>query len=330
MVSVIMTAYGHADYILHALRSVFNQSFSDHEVIVINDGSPDHTEEVLRGLIDSGRIRYYKQANQGVAASRNFGISVSRGKYIALLDDDDYWPPDKLEWQVEVLENCIAPAVAGIAAFVRGDGGKVGWLEIMGDEVIRYETLFDGCPFISPGSVLIRKDAILSIGGLDRSVWGADDFDLWFGLASVGPLFRQERISLFYRHHETNASRDSIRMLLNCRDVVEKRLEIYDGEDLQLYKHRAYTFLLGWRGALCIRELAGAILKFPPGFGKVYRYTRGLIGCFGKVMMTDVALRVHFRQELVRCKRDGLDKMRSKYRRRSQDVPSNCAGKYEG
>lgn len=308
-VSVIMPAYGHAEYILQALNSVFNQTLCDYEVIVVNDGSPDHTEEVLRELIDSGAIRYFKQENQGVAASRNFGLSVCKGKYIALLDDDDYWPPDKLEWQVNVLESSEAPAVAGIAAFVQGDDGEVGWVESMGDEAIDYDSLFDGCPFISPGLVLIRREALPSSGALDSTIWGADDFDLWFELASGGKLLRQERVSLYYRCHRSNASNNSLRMLLSCRDVVEKRLSVYQGDDLRQQKQRAYAFLFGWRGALCLREMAGAVLRFPPSFRKAYRHACGLIGCFGGVIVADAALRSDFFNEILFWLRDAVGKI---------------------
>src|SRR5260370_24652309 len=102
-VSVVIPAYRHRDFVLATLDSVFSQAFTDYEVIVINDGSSDDTTELLRPLAASGHIRYFEQANAGQATSRNRGIHAARGEFIALLDDDDLWPPDKLEWQVEAL-----------------------------------------------------------------------------------------------------------------------------------------------------------------------------------------------------------------------------------
>src|SRR5690606_4258640 len=78
------------------------QTFTDHEIIVINDGSPDDTAAVLAPYRD--RIRYVEQANAGQAAARNRGIGMARGRYVALLDDDDAWPADKLKWQVAALD----------------------------------------------------------------------------------------------------------------------------------------------------------------------------------------------------------------------------------
>ncbi len=103
-ISVVVPTYNHRDYVLQAIESVFAQTFAACEVIVVNDGSPDDTATLLRPLIDEGRIVYLEQENQGQAAARNRGWQAARGRYLAFLDDDDLWPPEKLEWQVRVLE----------------------------------------------------------------------------------------------------------------------------------------------------------------------------------------------------------------------------------
>src|SRR5215471_7095493 len=95
-VSVVMPAYLAADYIGVALESVFNQTFQDYEVIVVNDGSPDcdNLEKVLAPYQD--RITYIKQSNGGCSSARNRGLSVARGHWVAFLDTDDYWEPEYL------------------------------------------------------------------------------------------------------------------------------------------------------------------------------------------------------------------------------------------
>jgi glycosyltransferase involved in cell wall biosynthesis len=101
LISVIIPTYRHRDFILRTLDSVFAQTRGDYEIIVVNDGSPDDTKTVLTPLVDAGRIRYVEQPNGGQSQARNRGLELARGKYIAFLDDDDLWPPDKLEWQTE-------------------------------------------------------------------------------------------------------------------------------------------------------------------------------------------------------------------------------------
>ena len=105
LVSVVIPAYNCADYIAATLKSVLAQKFTDWEVVVVNDGSPD-TEALERELtpfLDS--IRYLKQANGGPSAARNLGVREGRGRYVAFLDSDDLWLPDHLVNQVNLLQS---------------------------------------------------------------------------------------------------------------------------------------------------------------------------------------------------------------------------------
>ena len=116
-VSVVIPTYNHSQYILSTIDSVFAQNYKGYEVIVINDGSPDDTAQVLKPLVEQNRIQYIEQENRGQAAARNRGLEVARGEFVAFLDDDDLWPPDKLEWQVAYLaSHAEAVAVGGGAA----------------------------------------------------------------------------------------------------------------------------------------------------------------------------------------------------------------------
>lgn len=104
-VSVVIPTYNRARLIVEALESVFCQTFRDLEIIVVDDGSTDGTEQALRGYQD--RIRYVYQPNRGVNAARNRAIDMARGEYIALLDNDDLWRDDKLALQVSLLDHFV-------------------------------------------------------------------------------------------------------------------------------------------------------------------------------------------------------------------------------
>src|SRR5438034_6092600 len=118
-VSVVIPTYCHQDTIIDTLKSVFLQTFQDFEVIVVNDGSPDETAQLVAPLAAVGRIRYLEQSNQGQAAARNRGLEEATGEFISFLDDDDLWPADKLEWQVSYLER--NPSIAAV-----GGGFEIG------------------------------------------------------------------------------------------------------------------------------------------------------------------------------------------------------------
>lgn len=227
-ISVVVPTYNHRDLVLETLGSVFAQTYGDYEVIVVNDGSPDDTREVLRPLVEAGRIRYVEQPNQGQAAARNRGLAEARGDMVAFLDDDDLWPPDKLEWQAqELLEQPESVLVYGRPARIRRSGA----LAPVEDETFpsgRVERAFlEGCWLLSPGQALIRTSALRELGGFDTSVWGSDDWDLYIRLSALGEFRYVERIALHYRVHAGNASGDALRHVANHYRVLRKHAERY-------------------------------------------------------------------------------------------------------
>jgi glycosyltransferase involved in cell wall biosynthesis len=239
LVSVVIPTYRHAHVIAETLESVFGQTFRDFEVIVLNDGSPDDTAAILRPWAESGKIRYYEQANAGQSATRNRGIKLARGKFLALLDDDDLWPPDKLAWQVECLrDNPRAVLCYGFAQTFGmeqnyrlpagvGPRGEVG------------TQLLHECPMLSPGQTLIRTETLRRLGGFDPAIRGTDDWDLWIRLGQSGEFIYEERCALQYRLHSENASQ-------NVRQMFSAGLQV-------LHKHLGRT-PVGWRWQLWVRS----------------------------------------------------------------------------
>jgi glycosyltransferase involved in cell wall biosynthesis len=221
LVSVLIPTYKHADTVRETLESVFAQTYPNVEVIVVNDGSPDDTEAVLRPLAEAGRIRYVAQANTGQAGARNRAIAEARGEYVALLDDDDLWPPDKLEWQANAL------ATRPETVLVYGYYQTFGQVEGAG----RFENNLSGDvrrssrrqAFIgTPGQTLIRASALRRVGGFDPDLWGIDDWDLYIRLAGVGPILYEDRLALRYRVHAGNASKNIPQMYANARRLRDK------------------------------------------------------------------------------------------------------------
>lgn len=104
-VSVIIPAYNMAWYTLETVESVLKQTFRDYEIIVVDDGSADNTKDLLHPYIESYRITYIYKENGGASSARNVWIRASQGEYVALLDCDDLWLPEKLEFCVNVLDN---------------------------------------------------------------------------------------------------------------------------------------------------------------------------------------------------------------------------------
>jgi glycosyltransferase involved in cell wall biosynthesis len=259
LVSVVIPTYRHRDFVAEALRSVAAQTMRDLEVIVVNDGSPDDTEAVLAPWIAAGTIRYVKQENAGQAAARNRGIELAQGEFVALLDDDDLWPPDKLAWQVEFLRaHPRHGMIAGTAQVVDAALTSPGRTAAAGD--VSIERLFEGNVLISPGQALIRAETLRAVGGFRPEIWGADDWDLYFRIVETAGVRVEERVALVYRKHEGNASADMARMLANCCRVVRSHIGRVGADRRGRVRRGAYRYLYRYAGTR-LRAKAAASLR---------------------------------------------------------------------
>lgn len=246
-VSIIIPTYKHRDWVIETLNSVLAQTFSDYEILLINDGSPDDTASVVAPLVKrhGNVIRYFEQQNAGQANARNFGISHARGEFIALLDDDDLWPEDKLAWQVDVLRGDpdVVMVYGGMQLIDSAHAADTGKLDPGPDAPtgqIR-EQLLRRNRIWSPGQTLIRASALSRIGGLDETIWGADDWDLYIRLAALGRIEFRYRLALRYRKHAGNASQNAIRMYLSQCRVFRKHMGMAIWKDRDVRRE--------WRGA---------------------------------------------------------------------------------
>lgn len=217
-VTVIIPTYNRAHLVKDAVESVLNQTYQDFELIVIDDGSTDNTREVLAVYKD--KLTYIYQDNQGRSSARNHGIKLGIGEYIAFLDSDDVWFPDKLERQVPVLESAPPDVVLvhGYKCIVDENLQPLpGWelklrksytLAEKGEET--YENyLYFNCIFTS--TILVRKTTIIEIDGYDASIGSLEDFDLYLRLLLKGYNFAfiSEPSLIKYRWHEDNTDERS-------------------------------------------------------------------------------------------------------------------------
>lgn len=217
-VSVIIPTYDRRALLQLTLGSVFAQTFGDFEVIVVNDGSPDDTTAALQPLVNAGRLRVVDQPNGGPSAARNRGIDEAGGEYIAMLDDDDLWPAEKLAWQVDELR--ANPDAVLVYGYMESFGAERPWRWPPPDGPngwVLQEFLIKNW-IRSPGQTLIRADAVRRVGGLDSTLWGADDWDLYLKLAAIGPFIYRHRHALRYRAHHDNLSKMAWLLFRNaCR-----------------------------------------------------------------------------------------------------------------
>jgi len=179
--SVIIPAYNAERYIRTAIESCLIQTYPPHEIIVVDDGSTDRTAEVAESFSSPVRVIRLAQ-NVGVPGARNEGIQASTGDWIALLDADDWFLPDKLKWQQRcVLENQHAVLIYARVREIAIDGTEADSRLVWPDEMwpmLRWVCGIDGV-----STVLFRREAYDSVGGFDVSLKVCEDWDLWLRLA---------------------------------------------------------------------------------------------------------------------------------------------------
>ena len=191
LISIILPTYNGAKYIRRAIESVISQTFSDWELLVIDDGSSDGTENILKEYINKDhRIIYLKnEINLGIQKTLNRGLKEAKEEYIARIDDDDEWvDEDKLKKQVEFLNNNLDYVLVGTGVIVINEDSVelLRYLLPETDEDIRNKILAKNC-FVH-SSVMFKRDTALTFGGYDESKYirHIEDYDLWLKLGTVG------------------------------------------------------------------------------------------------------------------------------------------------
>ena len=225
--SIVMPAYNTEKYIGEAITSVFNQTVSDWELIVIDDGSTDKTAEVARQFSDP-RIKIYSQNNRGIAASRKKGLEIAGGRLIIFFDSDDRLYPGALERLGSAMKNNDkAVAVYGECITINEAGKRIGTgkkpiFNIRPSGNILHHLLKKN--FILPSATLIRKSALQKISGFLTHVDMAEDWEMFCRLAATGSfLYIQGNPVVEYRLRD-----DSVRMAGNYEGMNHKRMQCID------------------------------------------------------------------------------------------------------
>ncbi len=193
-VAVVIPTYNCAQYLARALASAAAQTYQDFQLVVIDDGSTDNTEEI------AGKFPcvFEKQRHAGQAAARNRGISISSSPYVAFLDADDAWLPQKLEKQIAFLES--HPDVSLVCCDC-ADGGSepVARSELCVPQYPRFEHLAREC-FIFTPTVVVRRECLDECGGFNESLKVSEDFNLWLKIASRRKVtFMRDTLAVRYK-----------------------------------------------------------------------------------------------------------------------------------
>ena len=187
-VSVVIPTYNSGPYLKRAIDSVYEQTVSVHEIIVVDDGSNDHTEQVLNEFRDAPGFRLFQQSNQGPHRARNFAVRESTGDLIAFLDSDDLWYPEKLEQQLPLFENRRGCGVVYTARdWIDFEGNRID-KDFSEFRVVRKqhpvdELLVGNC--VPMTTAITHRATFEEIGWFDESLPCASDWDFWLRAATT-------------------------------------------------------------------------------------------------------------------------------------------------
>lgn len=236
-ISIVLPVYRGAAYLKDAIKSILNQTFTDFELIIVNDASPDDSEEVIR-LFTDARIKYIKNpVNLGLVGALNVGLDHCAGKYVARMDQDDISFPNRLKQQFEFMESHSDVIVCGMQIRILGTN-TIQYYPLT-DEGIRVALLF-GAPFAHP--VVMMRRAVLDNNNLryEEFFKHAEDYGFWVKLSKYGKLVNLPEVGLDYRLHQQQYTKvfleENKKSDINIREAYLRANNVkLNDEELSLY-----------------------------------------------------------------------------------------------
>ena len=294
-VSVVIPTYNYGQFVTEAVESVLAQSYTDFEIVVVDDGSTDDTRERLAPYMD--RIKYIYQENRGLSAARNMGIRTARGGLVAFLDADDVWLSERLSVQVPIL---LGSEDVGIIASTSYDFDEplperptsTVVTEVSAEELV-IKARF------GPGGVLARRECFETCGFFDEDLRSAEDRDMWIRIARKFRVLRVAEPLWRYRVHGASMSYNLSRMRIGQEKVLRKvfadypefrgrlclKLKAYS----QLHYDSAYM-LTETKGSRlsALRHFALSFLLWPGPFGsKLFRVRFARLRTLARCLLGD-------------------------------------------
>lgn len=246
LVSTIIPTYNDSRYVCGAVDSALAQTYPALEVIVVNDGSTDNTDAVLRPYGD--RIRVIYQQHNGLSAARNAGIQEARGEVVAFLDSDDRWLPQKVEKQIVLLESDSGIGLVGCGSYLINEEEGIlktylAHIPVRQSDFLKEMSVRNILSGGASGAV-VRKDCFSRIGVFDEALTSSEDWDMWLRLGWVYKIVIAEEplTRVMIRKGSMSASAHAERMLANDLSVINKHFKRH-GASLSAYlKQKAISY----------------------------------------------------------------------------------------
>lgn len=225
MVSVIIPTYNREKLISETVQSVLDQTFSDFELIIIDDGSTDGTEDVVNSFLDD-RIKYIYQTNSGRSHARNHALNMARGRYITFLDSDDLYLPDKLQLQVDFLDTHPEFGMVYASAYCMDEAGELlsdSYKATVSGQIYKDIAFYVPVTITLP-TVMARREVFDKVGGFDEKMDRFEDTDMWRRIAKEFLVGAIPNFTCKLRTHDGNslAGQDPINIFAAIIFYIDK------------------------------------------------------------------------------------------------------------
>lgn len=281
LISVIIPNYNYGDYIADAIESVLSQTYPEVEIIVVDDGSTDDSKSKV--IKYGSRVRLVQQQNKGVSAARNRGIAESNGRFIAFLDADDKWHPEKLSRQFEQMNN---PKVGMVYCGLQYMDAKGRFLSVnlSGSEgyVLKELALLEGPGVPASGSsALVRRECFERVGLFDESLSTSADWDMWRRIACHYEIRIVREPLVFYRVHASGMHHNVDLLERDMLQAVSKMFSDPDAQEVHHLRRRCYGNLYLMLSGSClharqwkksIKYAAMSMLAWPPAVSYIVKF----------------------------------------------------------
>lgn len=275
MITTIIPTYNNAATIIAAIESVIRQTYRDTEIVIVDDGSSDNTQDVISGYIEKGKVHYYKKQNGGCGSARNYGLQHAQGDYIAFLDADDEWLPGHLQQSFDLLISGGFDWVAG-AYYKRLPDGNKDYRTLAHSEIVHYDRescyfsllnngifWFSSVPVVSI-TLLYKKSVIDQLGGYDEKFIFSEDWDLYLRTEEAG--YRGGYIDCpqaIYNHNSNGTTKSkTVEVIFDHIRLARKHAEILGLDKVIIRKSYAEFIWHAGRTFLSINKFSCALKCF--------------------------------------------------------------------
>lgn len=282
LVSVIIPAYNAAAFLAETIESVLAQTYTEFELIIVNDGSTDNTQRIAESYLNDARVCCLHIKNAGVSAARNAGFAQSKGSLVAFLDADDVWLPDNLLCKVKLLKQHPDAVLAHAPVeHIEANSLRTGVVNAgKGGQVLHELLSWKQTVVPGPSSILVRRTAIERVNGFDETLSTAADQDIFFRLAETGEFVMCSDVLSRYRLHPHNMHRNIARMERDHLQVYRKAAQ-RNAFGSAAFRRRCfsnlYLILAGswWKNGgnkpRALWFMLRAVVTYPPALGVLLR-----------------------------------------------------------